>query len=232
MTTSEVQRIFTENMSPILSVGDKSETKTISSPAFPYRPLTFSFERNCLNMKFQHNSQLVLKLEVFSFKIFSRHFFWESAIIVMTFRQCFFRYTWSGQNSSKKIFYKILRHYNVVPVGKWIKNVFPRNIQYRAKLKDPPFSFLAVCDFLSKKIPQRVSIFLEFCDRLDVEKSQRIPPLFFRHCETFFTKGTLFIFFWWFATEWIKKSKAPPWRANSVQLLDFWVFRVLSNSIL
>ena len=39
--------------------------------------------------------------------------------------------------------------------------------------------------FFEKKISP--SIFLEFSDRMDVEKSQRVPPFqFFRHCETFF----------------------------------------------
>ena len=28
-----------------------------------------------------------------------------------------------------------------------------------------------------------------FCDSMDVEKSRRVPPLFFRHCETFFEKN-------------------------------------------
>ena len=34
------------------------------------------------------------------------------------------------------------------------------------------------------------SIFLLFCDRMDVRKSQRVPPFsFFRHCEIFFPKN-------------------------------------------
>ena len=32
--------------------------------------------------------------------LFSQRFSWKEASIVMGFRQCFFRYTWSDQNSS------------------------------------------------------------------------------------------------------------------------------------
>ena len=82
-----------------------------------------------------------------------------------------------------------------------------------------PLEYFRLCEtFFRKKNPQRVppSIFLEFSDRTDVEKSQRVPPFqFFRHCETFFQK----IFFhqkcpsfnfFWFATEWMKNLKVSP----------------------
>ena len=47
---------------------------------------------------------------------------------------------------------------------------FQRNIQYRARLKSPSSSFFR------KKYFQRVpSIFLMFCDRMVIEKSERVP---------------------------------------------------------
>ena len=73
-----------------------------------------------------------------------------------------------------------------------------------------------------------------FCDRMDVEKSQRAPPFsFFRHCETFFGNFFHRSIFWCFATMDVKKCERIPflarqgpalagtWRAISV----VWVFR-------
>ena len=98
---------------------------------------------------------------------------------------------------------------------------FPHNIQYRARLKGPHFQlFRHYVTFFGEKIPQRfpASIFLEFCNRMDVEKSQtEIPNV----QKIFFTKGSPFNFFWGFATEWMKNLKASPWSANSVQILGF-----------
>ena len=60
------------------------------------------------------------------------------------------------------------------------------------KIPKAPFQFFSVLrDFCSENLfPQLVppSIFLLFCDRMDVEKSQRVPFSFFRHCEIFFRK--------------------------------------------
>ena len=45
-----------------------------------------------------------------------------------------------------------------------------------------------------------------FCDRMDVGKSQRVPPFsFFRHCEIFSRKKNSSIFSC-FATEWMLKN--------------------------
>ena len=67
---------------------------------------------------------------------------------------------------------------------------FPHNIQCRTRPKGPPFPFFsALRDFFQKKIfPKRSPFsFFGFCDRLGIEKSQRVPPFnFFRRCETFF----------------------------------------------
>ena len=68
------------------------------------------------------------------------------------------------------------------------KRFFPRTVQYRARLKVRTFEFFwALWDiFFEKKCPTGPpSFFSEFRDRMDVEKSQRAPFHFFRHCETF-----------------------------------------------
>ena len=115
----------------------------------------------------------------------------------MVFRQFF-----SRPHELTKIvlqkFYKIILH-QIAPFGlaNWTKKVFPvfpRNIPYRARPKGPPFQFYsALWDFFSgKKIfsPKGPpSIFLLFCDRMDVGKSQRVPlSVYFWYCETFFPK--------------------------------------------
>ena len=96
--------------------------------------------------------------------------------------------------------------------------VFPRNIPNRARPKSPPFQFFSALRdiffgiFFSKfffpKGPP--CIFLMFCDRMDVEKPQRVPPFsFFRHCEIFFPKMKKKFFssiFSCFATEWMLKN--------------------------
>ena len=59
---------------------------------------------------------------------------------------------------------------------KW-RNIFPRNIQYRARLKTSSFS--ALWDFWKKFSPKGPP-FMMICDRMD-KKSWSV---FFRHCET------------------------------------------------
>ena len=57
-----------------------------------------------------------------------------------------------------------------------------QNIQYRASLKGPIFIFLALRDFFRKIcFLQRVPFkFLMFCDRIDVEESERVPGAIIR----------------------------------------------------
>ena len=90
-----------------------------------------------------------------------------------------------------KQFYKFfkIQWCQTEPVGlaNRIKNVFPLfpgNIQYRARLKGPTFEFFGIVGhwhfFPTKIFPKgSPSIFVEFCDRMDVEKSQRFPPFSF-----------------------------------------------------
>ena len=116
----------------------------------------------------------------------------------MAFRQCFLKNFFDTPEVTKIVLPKVLQNFKKTPnCSCWHKELnqkgLPRNIQYRTRLKGPPFSlFSALRDFVSiKKFPKcPLSIFfLEFCDRMDVEKSQRIPPFsFFQHCETFFRK--------------------------------------------
>ena len=96
----------------------------------------------------------------------------------MAFRQCFLRPPELTKIVLQK-FYKMLLH-QIAPFGlaNWTRKVFPvfpRNIPYRAKPKGPPFSFFRHCEtfFPKKNFPQRVSpsLFLLFCDRMDVGKS-------------------------------------------------------------
>ena len=77
--------------------------------------------------------------------------------------------------------------------------VFPRNIPNRARSKSPPFQFFSELrdiffrNFFPKGSP---CIFLMFCDKMDVGKSQRVPLFsFFRHCEIFSRKKNFFNFF-------------------------------------
>ena len=95
--------------------------------------------------------------------------------------------------------------------------VFPRKIPNRARPKSPPFQFFSALRdiffriFFSKFFFRKRSpcIFLMFCDRMDVEKPQRVPPFsFFRHCEIFFPKMKKIFssIFSCFATDWMLKN--------------------------
>ena len=67
--------------------------------------------------------------------------------------------------------------------------LFPRNIQYRERLKGSLLVFLDIVRLFSQNISKGSLLhFLMFCNRMDVEKSQRGP--FFRHCQIFRKKIT------------------------------------------
>ena len=54
----------------------------------------------------------------------------------------------------------------------------------------PPFNFFsALWDFFPKMKIFVFFNFFMFCDRMDVEKPQRVPLLVFRHCETLARQG-------------------------------------------
>ena len=126
-------------------------------------------------------------------------------------------------------------------------------IPYRERPKSPPFQFFSALEtffsefffrnFFSSKGPP--CIFLMFCDRMDVGKSQRVPPFsFFRHCKIFSRKQKkISSIFSCFATEWMLKNlKGSPlsvfrhcetlarWRAparHSVHFFEPWIWRRL-----
>ena len=73
---------------------------------------------------------------------------------------------------------------------------FPRNIQYCTRPKGPSFQFFFLHGetvFWEKFFSQGVlpSIFLEFCDKMDVEQSRRVPLFsFFGIVRLSFIKGS------------------------------------------
>ena len=95
--------------------------------------------------------------------------------------------------------------------------VFPRNISYRARPKSPPFQFFSALrdiffriffrNVFSSKGPP--CIFLMFCDRMDVGKSQRVPPFSFFGIVRLYPENDKKFFssiFSCFATEWMLKN--------------------------
>ena len=92
--------------------------------------------------------------------------------------------------------------------------------------------FSALWDFFSKKkFPQRVppSIFLEFSDRTDVEKSQRVPPFsFFGIVRLFFKKifspKVSLHFFLMICDRMDEKFQSVP--SSAPIRFNFWVFLV------
>ena len=87
--------------------------------------------------------------------------------------------------------------------------VFPRNIPYRARPKSPPFQFFsALRDFFSELFSSKglPCIFLMFCDRMDVGKSQRVPPFSFFGIVRFFPRKKNSSIFSCFATELMLKN--------------------------
>ena len=119
----------------------------------------------------------------------------------------------------------------------WTKTVFyvfPRNIQYKERLKGPPFQiFLALRLFL-KKIPKGSPFnFLMFCGRMDVQWMS--PPLGFldvvRLCFGFFSNFFCTSILWCFATMDVKMRKdpflarlGPRLRAPGAQIPSFGFF--------
>ena len=79
-----------------------------------------------------------------------------------------------------------------------------------------PFNFLRHCGTFFPKIKISPSNLLMFCDRMDVEKPQRVPLSIFRHCETFFLiifslRTVSLQFLRYFTTDWVfKNPKGSP----------------------
>ena len=147
----------------------------------------------------------------------------------------FFRYNWSDQNSSTKTFTKCKGRRQIVPVGSgnWTKNVFlffSRNIQYRARLKGPPFSFFGIETFFFGKFPKESPF--NFFGVLRQNGCWKIPkgaPFSFFGIVRFFSpKGPPFNFLICDRMD-EKPQSVPP---DAPILCNFWVFPVLKKRIL
>ena len=129
--------------------------------------------------------------------VFSRRFMKWNATIIVAF--LFFQSTRTDQNSSTKVLQNIIAPNCTI----WSSELnqkgfscFPRNIPYPARPKGPPsYFFSALQDFFPEKIFPKgpPSIFLLFCDRMDVGKSQRVPPFSFFSARDFFPKIKIFL---------------------------------------
>ena len=110
--------------------------------------------------------------------------------------------------------------------------MFPRTIPYHTipyhtipgETKGSPSNFFRHCEtflrkFFSPKGPP--SIFLLICDRMDVGKSQRVPPFsFFRHCDFFPTiKNFIFFNFFMFCDRMDveKPQRVPPFSFSALR---------------
>ena len=85
---------------------------------------------------------------------------------------------------TKIVLPKVLQKFEKTPNWtRWPKELnqkgFPRKVQYRTRPKGPALDFFGTVRLFSKNcFHQRVPlfIFLEFCNKIDVEKSQRVLP--------------------------------------------------------
>ena len=108
---------------------------------------------------------------------FSRRFMKCNATIIVTF--------FNPHQLTKIVpqkFYEILTcQIELFRLADWTKKVFPvipRNIQYRARLKVPPFSFFSILWFFFEKIPQRVPLqFFRCFATKNIKKFERIALL-------------------------------------------------------
>ena len=127
-------------------------------------------------------------------------------------------------HTERSTFLTILKSYNsyLANLKYWRKSLRSSFFTSSKKLKGTKgyclrvFSALYFRLFLKKKFPQRVppSIFLEFFDRTDVEKSQSVPPFNFFGIVRLFSKKKFSpkvpLHFFLFATEWMKNLKVSP----------------------
>ena len=98
------------------------------------------------------------------FWVFSRRFMKWNATIIVTF--------YSRKKTKKRKFYEILwSQIESFGLANWTKKVFslfPRNIQYRERLKGPPFSFFGFVRLFSQTNHQRLPLqFFDVLQQLD-----------------------------------------------------------------
>ena len=112
--------------------------------------------------------------------LFSRRFMMRNATIIVIF----FESTRSDQNISLK-FYEIswfqIESFGLSNSTKKVFPLFPRNKQYRKRIKGPTFSvfgivrpFFQIC--FRQSVTVLPSILLMLCDSIDVEKNTKGPP--------------------------------------------------------
>ena len=108
-------------------------------------------------------------LTIFSRRLSRETSFSENSCLVLF---VFFWYTWSDQIVLPWYFYKILGRRQIVPVCQrnWIKKVSRVTYSTGRDQKNPSCSFFGIARLFRGKG------FLEFCDRMDVEKSQMVSP--------------------------------------------------------
>ena len=142
-------------------------------------------------------------------------------------------FSWHNLTLNGPLFLQFLQSHTFLQflLSKFINNgakayevVFLHHLRNSTGPKCTPLEYFWVCEtFSEKNVSQRVhSIFLEFSDRTDVEKSQRVPLLVF---------SALWDFFLFFHQEppFFDDLRQNGWKicVPSGVLLNFWVFRVL-----
>ena len=110
----------------------------------------------------------------------------------MAFRQWFFDFFFDTPEVTKIVLPKVTQN---LYCSCWPRELnhegFPRNIQYRARPKGPSFQFFfGIARLFSEKIPPKgpLFIFLEFRDKMNVDKSQSVPPFSFFGIVRLFSK--------------------------------------------
>ena len=92
-----------------------------------------------------YSSVLVYKVCHDMFCVFSWRFSWKESTIVMAFRQCFFWYTRSDQNSSTKFFVFMVSDWTIWPseLNQKYFSIFPTLHTRQGETKGSPFSFFS-----------------------------------------------------------------------------------------
>ena len=107
----------------------------------------------------------------------SDSFFFNPHELTKIVQQKFYKISWSQIES-----------FSLANLTKKVFPLFPRTIPYRERPKSPTFQFFfGIVRLFRKKSPKGSPFnFLMFCDRIDVEKSQRVPfSVFSALCDFF-----------------------------------------------
>ena len=177
-------------------VGAWSSLVTVKT-ACSFNVTRFPFDKHvCL----LHMTQWISQADEYNlgaYFIFSRRFSWKEPTIDMAFRQCSFQKNFDASEVTKIVlpqkFYKIFKETpNCTRWPKELNQKFPAWHTIPDETKGPPFSFFSAFfrHFFWGEFPPKgsvpPSIFSEFCDRKDFEKSQRDPLSVFSALWDFF----------------------------------------------